>query len=335
LLKTIYKDYFPVGNILNPVYMSGNHFELLAKHFNTVTCENDMKPDHLAPYERGGAYSWDIADGMLTKMTDNGIEVHGHVLVWHGQTHPWMTTGTPEQVRDNMRDHIHTVLNHYKGRIHSWDVVNEAIKDGADSKEWKECQRPNSGWYKALGADFIELAFRTAREADPDIMLYYNDYNLNNPQKADTVRNMVKDINDKYKGEGNTRNLIDGIGMQAHYGLWLDINDVRSSFDKFIKIGVKIAISELDLEVINTSPGQWGPGKNTSLSDSVAKEQARLYAQLFSLFREYSDHITRVTMWGADDRNSWKSIGNPCLFDADLNPKPAYYAVAEIGSVSV
>ena len=333
-LKTIYKDNFLVGNIINPTYMSGNYFTLLATHYNTVTCENDMKPDHLAPSSKGGSYRWEHADNMVNKMADNGIKVHGHVLVWHSQTHSWMTTGTPEQVRENMTDHINTVLSHYKGKIFSWDVVNEAIRDGADSSDWRDCLRTNSGWYRALGADYIELAFRTAREADPDILLYYNDYGLNNQKKAETVRNMVREINDKYKAEGNTRNLIDGIGMQAHYGLWLDINDVRSSLDKFIEIGVIVDITELDVETISTNSSQWGTGKNSDLSASDAQAQAVLYAQLFGLFREYSDHITRVTMWGMDDRNSWKSIGNPCLFDAHLNPKPAFFAAANPGSVS-
>ena len=332
LLKTIYKDNFLVGNIINQRYMSGDYFQLLTTHFNTVTCENDMKPDHLAPRVKGDPYRWETADSMLRKMSDNGIQVHGHVLVWHSQTHAWMTSGTPEDVRENMVNHINTVLSHYKGKIFSWDVVNEAIRDGSDASNWRNCLRTESGWYRALGADYIELAFRTAREADPDVLLYYNDYGLNNQRKADAVRNMVREINDKYKAEGNTRNLIDGIGMQGHYGLSLIVNDVRSSLDKFIELGVKVDISELDIETRSTGSGQYGTGKNSPMLITDTRAQARIYAQLFRLFVEYSDHITRVTMWGMDDENSWKSIGNPCLFDEDLNPKPAFYAVSNPAS---
>jgi endo-1,4-beta-xylanase len=327
-LKTIYQDYFLIGNIINSRYLSEEYLELLTTHYNTVTCENDMKPDYLAPREKGGSYRWERADSMLEKMTEYNIKVHGHTLVWHSQTPAWMTSGTPEEVKENMINHINTVLNHYKGKIFSWDVVNEAVRDGVtDASNWRNCLRAESGWYKALGADYVELAFRTAREADPDVLLYYNDYGLNNQRKADAVRNMVKEINDKYMAEGNTRNLIDGIGMQAHYGISTNVFNVRSSLEKFAGIGVIVDISELDVETRSTS-GQLGARKDSTILDTDALVQARIYSQLFSLFMEYSNVITRVTMWGMDDENSWKSFGNPCLFNGDLEPKPAFYAVS-------
>jgi len=328
-LKTIYRNDFLIGNIINPVYMDGNHFDLLKKHFNTVTCENDMKPDRLAPVSKGGAYRWREADNMADKARKNGMQVHGHVLVWHSQSRAWFTSGTPEEAEENMINHINTVLEHFKGRVASWDVVNEAMADGiTDPSDWKSCLRTNSGWYRALGPDYIELAFRTARKADPDIILYYNDYSLNERNKAAAVRNMVRDINEKYKAEGNTRNLIDGIGMQGHYGLWLNVNDVRASLELFKNIGVEISITELDVESRQTNSSEWGVNRNSVMPQAQAQLQAGLYAALFLLFREYRDNITRVTFWGMDDKNSWKSVGNPCLFDADLNPKPAFYSVS-------
>jgi endo-1,4-beta-xylanase len=180
-----------------------------------------------------------------------------------------------------------------------------------------------------MGADYIELAFRTAREADPDVLLYYNDYNLNNQRKSDAVRNMVKELNDKYKAEGNTRNLIDGIGMQAHYSTTTRIGDVRSSIEKFAEIGVIVDISELD---IGTRTGNSGTGRNSVMTDTDARLQAIQYALLFNVFMDLKDHITRVTMWGIDDENSWRSYGNPCLFDEDLKPKPAFFAVSYASS---
>jgi len=327
-LKDIYKNDFLMGNIINHTYMDGDYFNLLKTHFNTVTCENAMKPDHLGPVIRGGAYRFAEADRMVDRMIENDIQVHGHVLVWHSQSHAWMTNGTPEEVRENMADYINTVLEHYKGRVFSWDVVNEAFANGIfDPSNWRNCLRFNSGWYQALGPDFIELAFRTARAADPDITLYYNDYGLNNRNKAIAVSNMVREINDKYKAEGNTRNLIEGIGMQGHYGLWLNVNDVRNSLGIFRELGVEVSISELDVESYLTNNAQWGTNRNSPLEESQALQQARLYAQLFRLFRENSDIIKRVTFWGMDDKNNWKSIGNPCLFDGDLKPKPAFFAV--------
>jgi len=332
-LKDVYKDHFLMGNIITGTYLRDEYLELLLTHFNTVTHENDMKPDHLAPREKGGAYRWDNADRMINAMASYGIKIHGHTLVWHSQTHKWMYEGTPAQVRENMVNHINTVLKYYKGKIISWDVVNEAVAErinpGDHEKDWRTNLRANSGWFVALGADYIELAFRTARAADPDTMLYYNDYNLDNQRKSQVVANMVKEINDKYKAEGNTRNLIDGIGMQAHYGINTNIANVRSTIEKFVAIGVKVDISELDVEIKSVGSGNFGRGKNGFTTDGEKRVQALKYAELFSLFKEFSDHIQRVTLWGMDDELSWKSLGNPCLWDVDLNPKPAFWAVAD------
>ena len=333
VLKDLYKDYFLVGNIVNGRYLSNEYLTLLLTHFNTVTCENDMKPDHLAPRVKGGQYNWANADRMVNEMSAHGIKIHGHTLVWHNQTHKWMFEGTPAQVKENMVNHINTVLGHYKGKIVSWDVVNEAVLErinpGEQNRDWRTQLRPDSGWLKALGADYIELAFRTAREADPDARLYYNDYNLDNQRKSQVVANMVKELNDKYKAEGNTRNLIDGLGMQAHYGTSTSVVNVRSPIERFISVGVLVDISELDVEIKSVGSGNFARGKNSVTTDTEQRIQAIKYAELFSLFKEYGGHIPRVTMWGMDDENSWKSLGNPCLWDADLYPKQAFWAVAD------
>jgi len=183
-LKTIYQDYFPIGNIIKDNYMRGEYLDLLIEHFNYATAENSMKPSGLGPRARGGEYNWAPADRMVDLMLNNDIAIHGHTLVWHNQTHAWMTEGSPEVVRQNMISYINAVLAHYKGRVFSWDVVNEAVIDGINPGEqnWRNCLRP-SGWYQAMGADYIDLAFRTARAADPDVLLFYNDYNLNNRGK--------------------------------------------------------------------------------------------------------------------------------------------------------
>ena len=332
-LKDVYKDYFLMGNIITGTYLADEYLELFLTHFNIATHENDMKPDHLAPREKGGAYRWDNADRMINVMVKNGVKIHGHTLVWHSQTHKWMFEGTPAQVRENMVNHINTVLKYYKGKIFSWDVVNEAVLErinpGEQNSDWRTQLRADSGWFKALGADYIELAFRTARAADPDTMLYYNDYNLDNQRKSQVVANMVKELNDKYKAEGNTRNLIDGIGMQGHYGTTTSVSNVRASIEKFAAIGVKIDISELDVEIRSVGSGNFGRGKQSVTTYTEQRIQALAYAELFSLFREFKDHIPRVTMWGMDDEMSWKSRGDPCLWDINLEPKQAFWAVAD------
>jgi len=332
-LKEIYKDYFPVGNILTGRYLMGEYLDILKTHFNIVTAENQMKPDNLASRTTKGQYNFGPADNMVDDAIKYGMTVHGHTLVWHKQTPAWMTTGTPAQVKENMVSYINSVLAHYKGRVVSWDVVNEAINEkispGDQDSNWRTQLREDSPWFKALGADYIELAFRTARAADPDIVLYYNDYNLDNSRKAQVTANMIKEINDKYKAEGNKRNLIEVIGLQAHYGTSTNASNVRASIEKFKSIGIKIAISELDIEIKSVGSGSFGTGKNTPVIEVQQRIQALTYAQLFNIFKENKDYITHVIMWGIDDENSWKSLGNPCLWDGDLNPKQAFWAVAD------
>jgi endo-1,4-beta-xylanase len=332
-LKDVYKDYFPIGNILNGRYLTGEYLEILTTQFNTVTAENQMKPDNLAPREKGGQYNFGPADRMVNEILEYGITVHGHTLVWHKQTPAWMTTGTPAQVKENMVNYINTVLAHYKGKVISWDVVNEGIRErinpGDQDLNWKTQLHEDSKWFIALGADYIELAFRTARAADPDIELYFNDYNLDNQRKVQVMVNMIKDINDRYKAEGHTRNLIDGVGMQAHYGTSTSSVNVRNSIQKFKDIGIKIAISELDVEIKSVGSGSFGAGKNSTTSEVEQRIQAITYAELFNVFKENKDHITRVTMWGIEDEFSWKSLGNPCLWDGELKPKQAFWAVVD------
>jgi len=328
-LKDIYKDHFLVGNIVNGKYVNGEYLKLLTRHFNTVTCENEMKPGELAPNEKGGQYNWAPADRLLNEMAADGIKVHGHALVWHNQTHAWMTEGNPQEVREKMANHINTVLEHYKGRVLSWDVVNEAFLERGNSDDWRSFLRTESPWFKALGDGYIEFAFRTAREADPDALLYYNDYNMDNQRKVQAVAAMIKEINDKYRDEGHDRNLIDGIGLQAHYSTNVLMSSVRNTIQKFGELGLIVDISELDVVIRSAEDGNKGSGKDSRMSSLDQKIQANVYASLFKIFMENSKYISRVTMWGMDDESSWKSYGNPCLWDFNLNPKQAFFAVSD------
>ncbi|MCL1813157.1 MAG: endo-1,4-beta-xylanase [Treponema sp.] len=352
-LKEIYANDFLIGNITNwdGRTLSGKYLDLLKHHFNIVTF-NAAYPNQLAPSTKGGAYQFTNADNILNAAIRNNFQVHGHNLVWYGAEYEakygaWMTEGTREEVIQNMNNHITTVLRHFRGKINSWDVVNEAIKPNVTNAEargdWRNCiitsknaDWVNNLWYKKLGADYIEIAFRAARAADPNITLYYNDNDLeNSPNKAEAVRKMIQDINDRYKREtGGTRNLIEGVGTQTHIGsmthspnLNLNINNVRTCLEKLTSLGIEIAITEVDVS-IGGNQGQ-GEGRDSVVSERNAIAQGRVYAQLFQLFREYSSHIKFVTFWGIDDNNSWLSAGNPCLFDWKLNAKPAFHAVSD------
>jgi len=319
--------------------MTGPYFRLIKIHCDILTPENALKPEYIAPAEKGGDYKWNTpqkpgstgADHMVNYLLKNDIKVHGHVLVWHNQTPAWMWAGSKKEVEENLVQYIHDVLDHFRGKIKSWDVINEVIRDGLSSiEDWKKALRiQDNPWYSVLGADYIELAYRTARQADPEITLYYNDYDLDNQDKADAVCKMIKDINDKYRAEGNTRNLIEGIGIQCHYTSDnVNIDNAEKTIKKFIDIEIEISISELDVRVGDYDPS-CSIGKSSPLPETDALVQAEIYVSLFKLYRKYRGSIKRVSMWGLDDKNSWQSKGNPCLFDRNLNPKKAFFVVME------
>ena len=246
-LKNAYTDFFPIGSIASGKDLSGLRLELLIKHFNIVTAENAMKPGELQP--RKGEFTFGAADAIVNTMLEHGIAMHGHTLAWHQQTGAWMHTGADglplprEEALENLTTHAKTVSEHFKGKVVSWDVLNEAINDGLTAElaaDWRASLR-NSPWLQAIGDDYIEAVFLAAQEADPDAKLYYNDYNLNNQNKATAVYNMVKELNEKYPG------LVDGIGMQGHYDLNTNPADVERSIQQFISLGVEVNITELDI----------------------------------------------------------------------------------------
>lgn len=318
-LKNVYTDFFPIGSVASGKDLSGLRLELLTKHFNIVTAENAMKPGELQP--RKGEFNFSAADLIVNTMLEHGLAMHGHTLAWHQQTGAWMNTsadGLPlprEEALENLTTHAKTVAEHFKGRVVSWDVLNEAINDGLTAEvaaDWRASLR-NSAWLQTIGDDYIEAVFLAAQEADPDAKLYYNDYNLNNQNKATAVYNMVKELNEKYPG------LIDGIGMQGHYDLNTDPADVERSIQQFISLGVEVSITELDI----------GAGTDGHLSNDDSLQQALLYARLFSIFRQYKENIGRVTIWGLDDGSSWRADRSPTLFDRSFRAKPAFYAATD------
>ncbi|MDR1541398.1 MAG: endo-1,4-beta-xylanase [Clostridiales bacterium] len=341
-IKDVYEGDFLIGNAVSMEDLDGVRLALLKDHFNIVTAGNAMKPDALQGSP--GAFTFEGADALVQKAIDNGFLVHGHTLAWHQQSGFWLNTevgedgrtltdenGLPiyldrESALSNLTTHAYEVVKHFsetfnteeKQNIISWDVVNEAMNDNpANPSDWQSALR-STAWLGSVGPDYIEEAFLAARRADPSIMLYYNDYNLDNQQKADAVCAMVQDINSRYPDvEG--RPLIDGVGMQGHYRLGINPANVEASLEKFISLGVEVSITELDIQA----------GSNGVLSDQAAESQAYLYAQLFQIFKSHAADIARVTFWGMDDGTSWRASSTPNLFSADLQAKPAYYAVID------
>ncbi len=329
-IKDTYKNSFLIGNAISAEDMAGIRLDLLKKHYNIATAGNAMKPDALQPAK--GKFEFAAADKLVNQVLAAGLKMHGHVLVWHQQSPAWMNTKTDEsgntvplgrvEALANMKSHIKTVVEHFGNKVISWDVVNEAMNDNpSNASDWKASLR-KTPWLDAVGSDYLEQAFLAAREVLDKhpawkIRLYYNDYNLDNQNKAKAVSNMVKEINTKYAKTHRGKLLIDGIGMQGHYAVNTNPVNVQLSLEKFISLGVKVSITELDIQA----------GSNNVLSDQLSASQGYLYAQLFKIFKAHARNIERVTFWGMDDGTSWRSSTNPTLFDKNLQAKPAYYGV--------
>lgn len=331
-VKEVYKDDFLIGNAITAEDLEGARLELLKMHHDAVTAGNAMKPDAMQPTK--GNFTFTAADAMVDKVLAEGMQMHGHVLVWHQQSPAWQNTTTDssnntvplgrEEALVNLRTHIKTVMEHFGDKVISWDVVNEAMNDNPSNPSNYKASLRQTPWYNAIGPDYVEQAFLAAREVldenpDWDIKLYYNDYNEDNQNKATAIYNMVKDINDRYAAAHEGKLLIDGVGMQGHYNVNTNPENVKLSLEKFISLGVTVSISELDITA----------GSNYTLPENLATAQAYLYAQLFNILKEHADHIERVTFWGLDDNTSWRAENNPLLFDKNLQAKPAYYGVID------
>ncbi|WP_408894010.1 endo-1,4-beta-xylanase [Paenibacillus taichungensis] len=326
-LKDIYEDDFLIGNIVNPSTFDETRLKLLKKHHNVVTFENDMKPDYA--YNADRQFDFTAEDALVQRVKDAGLDLHGHVLVWHAQSPTWLYTaesGKPlsrEAALTNLKTHVKTVVEHFGDQVISWDVVNEAMNDNpANPEDWKNALR-NSGWLQAIGPEFIEEAFLAAKEVIDengwDIKLYYNDYNDDNQNKATAIYSMVKEINENYAVNHPGEKLIDGIGMQAHYNLGTRLDNVKMSLERFISLGVEVSVTELDIMA----------GTNSTITEKEAKQQAYLYAQLMDLYKKNSAYIPRVTFWGLNDSTSWRAEQNPTLFDKNFQAKKAFYAVVD------
>ena len=334
-LKDVLGKHFLVGAALN-TQQTGMGADTTATrtietHFNCIVAENCMKPEAVQPQE--GKFKWRKADRFVKFGEDRGMTVIGHVLVWHAQTPDWFfkdSLGQPaskQLLTERMRNHIQTVVGHYKGRIHGWDVVNEAIEDDGTFRQ--------SPWYQILGPDYIEMAFRFAHEADPEAELYYNDYSMTMPAKRQKVCEVIGALKEK-----GVR--IDGIGMQSHNGLtWPSNEDYEASIDAYAALGCKVMITELDMNVLPNPESFSGaevslsfdysekmdPYKN-GLPADVEKRINERWVEFFKLYKRHAKQISRVTLWGVSDAQSWMNdwpisgrTAYPLLFDRQYQPK--------------
>ncbi|MCL1844469.1 MAG: endo-1,4-beta-xylanase [Defluviitaleaceae bacterium] len=317
-LFEIYADYFLLGTAVVPRDMRGTRLDFIRHHFNAITAGNDMKPDAVQP--RSGVFTWDVADEIVRETLENDMYMIGHTLAWHEQSPGWMNPEgiSREEAIENLETHIYEVVSRYRGQVLVWDVVNEAfpssIASGRLPEVWRGALRPTP-WLDAIGYDFIEIAFRAAHAADPDAMLIYNDYNLDNPRKREAVFHMAQELLERGVP-------IHGIGMQGHYNLNTNPQDVEDSILRFAELGIPVSITELDITA-------QGALEYDEMPEQYELAQAILYAQLFQIFREHSDLIHRVTLWGIDDATSWRADRFPLPFNRDLSAKMSFDAIAD------
>lgn len=333
---------FHIGAALNYDQVYGRDeasVALIKEEFNTITPENMLKMGPVHPGQH--VYNWEPADKFVAFGEENDMFVVGHTLVWHSQAPDWIyvdgngNTVSKDTLLQRMEDHIATVAGRYKGKIDGWDVVNEALEDDGSLRQTK--------WLEIIGEEYLQKAFEYAKAADPEAELYYNDYSLWKPSKRDGAVQLVKNL--QAKGIQ-----VDGVGMQGHYGIdYPTLEDIEASIEAFADLGVKVMITELDVDLLPNPSKRQGAdiamtfepqeGFNPyaeGLPDSVQQKLTQRYANIFKLFHKHRDKISRVTFWGVADQHSWLNdwpmegrTSYPLLFDRNLQPKPAYEAVME------
>ena len=329
-LKDTYNGYFTIGVAVNKRNITdAAQIELIKKEFNSITAENDMKVGEIHPKE--DVWNWGTADSIADFCRKNGIRLRGHNLCWHSQFADWMFVdkkGKPvkkEVFYQRLRDHIHTVVNRYKDIVYAWDVVNEAMADQAFGWPGRPANPyRDSKLYQLCGDEFIAKAFEFAHEADPNALLFYNDYNECDPGKRDRIYNMVKKMQDAGVP-------IHGIGMQGHYNIYgPSEEDIDAAITKYSQLVKHIHVTELDLRTNTEQGGQlrFSRGEAKPQAPYIATLQEDQYNRIFRIFRKHKDVIDNVTFWNLGDRDSWLGVNNhPLPFDENYKPKRSYYVL--------
>jgi endo-1,4-beta-xylanase len=333
-LREATKGKFLMGVAINTRQHDGSNPEveaIIANQFSAIVPENCMKSAELHPEE--GRYDFAAADQFVAFGEKNKLTMTGHCLIWHSQLPRWFTVGpdgkdaSPELLKQRMKDHIYTVVKHFKGKLKGWDVVNEAFEDNGSYRKSK--------FYQILGEEFIPLAFKYAHEADPTIELYYNDYNMYMPAKCDAVVAMVKKLK-----EAGIR--IDAVGMQGHMIMESPtVEEEETSIKKLAAVGVKAMITEWDISILprqnnrtsaNVSDNMGyaqnlDPFRNGVPDEAMEKWNKRM-TDMFAMFLRNHKVIDRVTIWGLSDGSSWLNnfpvrgrMDYPMLYDRQMKPK--------------
>ena len=342
-IKDSYKDDFRIGTAISTSTLVKNDehmLGLIAREFNAITPENCMKWEPLRPKDQD--WDWTAADKFVEFGQKNNMYIVGHNLVWHSQVPKEVFQDESggvikkEALAIKMQNHIAKLAGRYKGKIHAWDVVNEAVEDNGS---WRK-----SPWYKIMGEDFIAKAFHLAHEVDPNAHLIYNDYNTETPVKRDFIVGMVKSF--KKKGVP-----IQGVGLQEHLSIdGPSVEEIEKTLVALSNIGVRVHVTELDIDVL---PSVWNlPTAEIStrfdytperdpyiqgLPKNIEEKLAKRYEDIFKLYLKHRDKIDRVTLWGTTDGETWLNdfpikgrTNYPLLFDRGFSPKSVYFRLLDL-----
>ncbi len=285
-----------------------DYARILVRDFNLITPENSLKFGVLSPVR--GHYNFSEADMLVDFAEAHGMQVHGHVLLWHLQLPHWLLKYKPtrSELIEILTSHVRTVVGRYAGRITSWDVVNEAIASNGQYRD--------SLWYRTIGPDYLDLAFAAARSADPHAMLFYNDYGIEaTGAQTDAIYKLLVDLRRRQVP-------VDGVGLQMHLALddLCDLESVSAKIQNFADLNLRVAITELDVRI---------PTNVHPTADQLAM-QANVYRQVLRSCQQAA--CSTLVFWGFTDRHSWvphffPNHGAALLFDEEYRPKPSYRAL--------
>ena len=321
-----------------------NDWPAIVENFNWVVAENCMKCEVIHPQE--GVYDFTLADQFVNKAKAAGLKVQGHCLIWHSQCAPWFHYDkdgklvSPEVLKQRMREHIFTIVSHFKGRVDAWDVVNEAFEDDGTPRK--------SLFWQILGTDYIPLAFQYAHEADPSIQLFYNDFSMNKPTKVEGVANFFRPLIQQGLP-------VTAIGMQGHMIMEDNVNNsvikqYEHSIETIASLGVPTFFSELDLSVLPNPFGFSGanisdkfayrpemdPYKNGLTREQEARME-QFWIDFYKMLIPHHKDILRVNFWCLNDANSWRNdfpikgrTDYATLFDRQNKRKPVVDQLIEL-----
>jgi endo-1,4-beta-xylanase len=319
---------FPIGSSVRykPFHSDSKLQELQQHHFSSYTSGQDMKMHRIMPSK--GQFDFRTVDKIVAYTRQNDQRLFGHNLIWHSSTPAWVkdhAKDNPEWLSSFMREYIHSYVGRYKGYVHGWDVVNEGLNTAGEGF------RENSIWFQTLGEKYIEMAFQFAHEADPEAVLFYNDFNIERDiQKFESMMAMVKDFQ-------NRGVPISGIGFQMHIRMDIPNQIITETLKQAADTGLQIHLSEVDV-IFNSHDDSKGGGEETYkvLTPKMADMQKQKYSELIAIYQTVvpKEQQYGITFWGFNDRDTWikrffRMNDWPTIYDEELKPKPAFWGVLE------